>query len=226
MADTGTIRLLIADDHKLFRSGLISLLEDVEGILIIGEVETGSELIEKYAEMKPDVILVDISMPGITGIEAVRIMKKTDKNVKALMLSMHDSDEYIYYAMKAGAKGLLSKNTMKPELVHAIKLVNDGSRYFGTSLTEEKILELENRYKKLISTDLENFGELNNKDKKILASISKGMTSQEIADQLEVSKKTVDYYRARIMQRLKIKSLPELISYAVRYSMINKLYEE
>jgi two-component system response regulator NreC len=226
MAESGPIRLLIADDHKLFRSGIISLLENVDGILIIAEVETGQELIDKYSELKPDVILVDISMPGIGGIEAVRILKKTDKDLNALMLSMYDSDEYIYYAMKAGAKGLLSKNTMKAELVHAIKSVHEGIRYFGFSLTEEKIIELENKYRKLISTDLGSFNELNNKDRTILVCISKGMTSQEIADQLEVSKKTVDYYRARIMQRLKIKSLPELISYAVRYSMINKLFEE
>lgn len=226
MIDTKTIRVLIADDHKLFRSGIISLLQDVEGILIIGEVEDGRDLIDKYSELKPNVILVDISMPGVGGIEAIKTIKKKDKDVRALVLSMYDSDEYVYYAMKSGAKGLLSKNTMKGELIHAIKTVDDGMLYFGINLTEERMIELEKKYKQLVSTDLDSYNQLNIKDRSILEFISKGMTSQEIADQFKVSKKTIDYYRARIMQRLQIKSLPELISYAVRYSMINKLFEE
>jgi DNA-binding NarL/FixJ family response regulator len=226
MAESKPIRIIIADDHKLFRSGIISLLEDVEEILIVSEVETGKDLIEKYSEVNPDVILVDISMPGINGIEAIKAIKKEHEDVKALMLSMYDSDEYVFYALKSGAKGLLSKNTMKGELIHAIKNVYSGKRYFDVTLNEERMIELEKKYRLLISTDLESFNQLNMKDRNILEYISKGMTSQEIADQLKVSKKTIAYYRSRIMQRLQIKSLPELISYAVRYSMINKLFEE
>ncbi|MEW6702696.1 MAG: response regulator transcription factor, partial [Bacteroidota bacterium] len=145
---------------------------------------------------------------------------------KALMLSMYDSNEYIFYSIKSGAKGLLSKNTMKGELIYAIKTVNEGMLYFGKSLTEEKMIELEKKYKQLISNDRQDYIRLNYRDRKILEQISKGMTSQEIADELNFSKKSIDYYRSRIMQRLEIKSLPELISYAVRYSMINKLFEE
>ncbi len=226
MTESKPIRIIIADDHKLFRSGIISLLEDVEEILIVSEVESGENLIEKYSEINPDLILVDISMPGINGIEAVKTIKKEHEDVKALMLSMYDSDEYVFYALKSGAKGLLSKNTMKGELIHAIKNVYSGKRYFGKTLNEEKLIELEKKYRMLVSTDLESFNRLNMKDKNILEYISKGMTSQEIADQYKVSKKAIDYYRSRIMQRLGIKSLPELISYAVRYSMINKLFEE
>lgn len=226
MAESKPIRIIIADDHKLFRSGIISLLEDVEEILIVSEVETGKDLIDKYSEVNPDVILVDISMPGINGIETIKAIKKNHEDVKALMLSMYDSDEYVFYALKSGAKGLLSKNTMKGELIHAIKNVYSGKRYFGVTLNEEKIIELENKYRSLVSTDLESFNQLNMKDRNILEYISKGMTSQEIADQFKVSKKTIAYYRSRIMLRLQIKTLPELISYAVRYSMINKLFEE
>lgn len=226
MAESKPIRVLIADDHKLFRMGIISLLEDVEDILIVGEAENGRELINKFSELKPDVILVDISMPVINGVEAIKTIKKINKDLKALMLSMHDSNEYIYYSIKSGAKGLLSKNTMKGELIHAIKTVNEGMLYFGKSLTEEKMIELEKKYKQLIENDRQDYIRLNYRDRKILEQISKGMTSQEIADELNFSKKSIDYYRSRIMQRLEIKSLPELISYAVRYSMINKLFEE
>lgn len=226
MAESKPIRVLIADDHKLFRMGIISLLEDVEDILIVGEAENGKELINKFSELEPDVILVDISMPVINGVEAIKTIKKINKDLKALMLSMHDSNEYIFYSIKSGAKGLLSKNTMKGELIYAIKTVNEGMLYFGKSLTEEKMIELEKKYKQLISNDRQDYIRLNYRDRKILEQISKGMTSQEIADELNFSKKSIDYYRSRIMQRLEIKSLPELISYAVRYSMINKLFEE
>ncbi len=154
-------------------------------------------------------------MPFINGIEAVKAIRKKYKDVKALMLSMYDNDEYVYYANKSGAKGLLSKNTMKGELIHAIRTVDEGMRYFGINLTEERMIELDKKYK-----------QLNRNDRSILEFISKGMTSQEIADHFNVSKKTIDYYRARIMHRLQIRTLPELISYAVRYPMINKFFEE
>jgi|WetSurMetagenome_2_1015567.scaffolds.fasta_scaffold139609_2 DNA-binding NarL/FixJ family response regulator len=224
MADTKPIRILIADDHKLFRIGIISLLEDVEDFVIIGEVENGQELIDKYIELSPDVILVDISMPVINGIEALRAIKKINKDVKALILSMYDSDMHVFYSIKSGAKGLLSKNTMKGELVHAIKTVNDGSFYFGRSLTEEKMVELEKKYKQSIPLDLNDLNQLNSKDRKILECIGKGMTSQEIADSMKMSKKSIDYYRSQIMRRMGIKNLPELISYAVRFSTENKLF--
>ncbi|MFA7229110.1 MAG: response regulator transcription factor [Melioribacteraceae bacterium] len=226
MAELKPIRIIIADDHTLFRSGIISLLVDVKEILIIAEVESGNELIEKYMELKPDVIVVDISMPGIGGIEAIKILRKSHKDVKALILSMYDSDEYLYYAMKSGARGMLSKNTMKGELVHAIKAVNEGSRYFGLRLTDEKIEELEKKYKHILTSNLESSTDLDSRDKKILEGLSKGITSFEMAEQMNVSKKSIDYYRARLMQRLHIKSTPELISYAVRYSLINRLFEE
>lgn len=226
MAEQKSIRIIIADDHKLFRSGIISLLDDVEDIIIVAEVESGNELIEKYTELIPDVMLVDISMPVMGGIDALKILRKDNKDVKAIILSMYDSDEYIYYAMKNGAKGMLSKNTMKGELIHAIRSVYEGNRYFGLRLTEEKIDELEKKYIKIVSADLENLSVLNSRDKVILENISNGLTSQEMADQMGVSKKTIDYYRARIMERLQIKSFPELVSYAVRYSLTNKLFDE
>ena len=226
MAETKPIRLLITDDHKLFRMGIISLLEDVEDILIIGEAEDGKELIKKYDELKPDVLLVDYSMPEMNGIEVIRALKKNYKDIKALILSMYDSDEHVYYALKSGAKGLISKNTMKSELIYAIKTVYGGYSYFGRSLDEEKMVQIEKKYKQLIPIDIEDYDRLNLKDRKILECIGRGMTSQEIADKMKISKKTIDYYRSGIMRRLGIKNLPELITYAVRFSTINKLFEE
>jgi len=204
------------------------MLENVDDIVVVGEAENGQELIEKYAELKPDVILVDISMPIIDGVEAIKTIKRSDNSIRALILSMYDSDEYVYYTMKSGAKGLISKNVMKGELLHAIRTVSNGSVYFGKSLSKNKFLELESKYREVICEGKISINEdfLNSKDRKILEHISMGMTSQEIADEFEVSKKTIDYYRSRIMQRLGIKSLPELMTYAVKYSLLTKFMDK
>jgi two-component system response regulator NreC len=220
-----SIRVIIADDHKLFRSGIISLLDDEPDIHIISEAENGQELIDRYPVFQPDIMLIDISMPIVNGVEAFKTIKKDYSDVKALFLTMYEGEEYIYYAMKIGAKGLLGKNTMKGELVYAIKTVIQGNRYFGKNYDEERLWEIEKKYKQILTDQLDDFVQLTGTEKKILEYISKGMTSQEIADALECGKKNVDYHRSKVMQRLEIKTLPELISYAVRFSMVNKLFE-
>jgi len=220
-----SIRIVIADDHKLFRSGIISLLDDEPDIHVINEAENGKELIDCYPNSKPDLLLIDISMPIVNGVEAFKIIKKSDPNVKALFLTMYEGEEYIYYTMKIGAKGLLGKNTMKGELVYAIKTVNEGNRYFGKNCNEEQLKEIEKKYKQIMVDQLDDFVQFTETEKIILEYISKGMTSQEIAEALDCSKKNVDYHRSKVMQRLEIKTLPELISYAVRFSMVNKLIE-
>ena len=225
MTKPESIRVIIADDHKLFRSGIISLLDDEPDIYIISEAENGQELIDRYSVFNPDIMLIDISMPIVNGVEAFKTIKKDDPDVKALFLTMYEGEEYVYYTMKIGAKGLLGKNTMKGELVYAIKTVNEGNRYFGKNYNEERLKEIERKYKQILADQLDDFVQLTGVEKKILEYISKGMTSQEIADALDCSKKNVDYHRSKVMQRLEIKTLPELISYAVRFSMVNKLFE-
>lgn len=227
MAESRPIRIIIADDHKLFRSGILSLLDEARDIHIIGEAEDGKELIELYAKLKPDLILVDISMPVLSGIQAFKTIRRKDKNVRALFLTMYEGDEYIYFTKKIGANGLLSKNTMKGELVYAIKTIAAGKDYFGKGYAEDKLKEIEKKYKQMIATDsVDGNIRLNMKERKILELISKGMTSQEIAERLKCSRKMIEYYRARLMRRLDIKSFPELITYAVKFSMVNRLFDE
>ncbi len=226
MTTTKPIRLLIADDHQLFRSGIISLLEDVSEIAIIGEAETGRQLVEKYFELKPDVVLIDISMPELSGTHALKTIKLKEPAVKSIFLTMFEGEEYIYHAIEVGAKGILSKNAMKGELIYAIKTVYGGECYFGKNYDEEKLLGIKKKYRQAVVSVVDDYFHLKKKEKKILELISKGLTSQEIADQLHYSKKTIDYYRARLMQRFNIKSLPELISFAVKYSISQKLFED
>ncbi len=223
MALSKPIRVLIADDHQLFRSGVTSMFEDVPDILIVGEAENGTQLIEKYSVLEPDLILVDISMPDMNGLEALKNIKKKDKNVKAIFLTMHDSEEYLLHAFKIGAMGLISKNTIKGELVYAIKTVYNGEKYFGKQYDEIRLKQIEHNYKKLTSEFADDYIHLTVKERQILECVSKGQTSQEIANQLKLSKRSIDHYRSRMMARLNLKGLPEFISYAIKYSMTNKI---
>ncbi len=125
--DSDIIRVLIADDHQLFRSGIVSLLKDAHEIIIAGEAEDGEELYQKYFELLPDMVLSDISMPLVSGIEAFHKIKQTDESAKVLFLSMYDSEEFIYYTLKVGGLGLVGKNIIQDELENAIRTVNNGN---------------------------------------------------------------------------------------------------
>lgn len=220
-----TINVLIADDHKLFRSGLISLLENIDNIIVLGECNDGKELIDCYFELKPDLIMIDISMPILSGFDALKEIKKRDPNVKALFLSMYDSEDYVYYTMKIGGKGLLSKNIRKDELVYAITAIAKGERYFGKKWPEEKLKILDEKYTHINKTSIEPKISLSSREREILLMISDGMTSHEIADKLNLSKRTVDNHRYKLMKRIGVHSLPQLIAYAIKYSnasVINK----
>jgi len=216
------IRIIVADDHKLFRSGLISLLEDEKDFFIVGEADNGEELLQLYFDLKPDVIVVDISMPFLNGVEALAELKKKDKNVKALFVSMHDTEEYIYYAMKNGAYGLISKNIMKGELTYAIRAANDGKQYFGQNWPEEKLKELYNRFEFLSGKKNDNKPNLSPREREILKNIGEGLTSSEIATRVHLSKRTVDAHRAHIMRKLEVTTLPELMKYAIKYLQMGK----
>ncbi len=223
MALTRPIRVLIADDHQLFRNGIASLFEDVTDILIVGEAENGAQLIEKYINLQPDILLLDVSMPDMNGFEAFQQIQKDNLNVKAIFLTMHDSEEYILYAYKTGAMGLISKNTVKGELVYAIKAVFDGEKYFGKYFTVEKLKEIEYNYKKITGHFVDDYIHLTAKERQILEYVSTGQTSLEIAKMLNLSKRSIDHYRSRMMERLGIKTLPELISYAIKFVNTTKV---
>jgi len=216
------IRILIGDDHALFRSGIKRLLNDDQNIFLVGEAENGEELVVKYFELKPDLVLADISMPKLSGTDAIAQIKNRDSKAKALFLSMHDGEEYIYYSIKAGGLGLVNKNIMQGELLYAIKQVYLGNFYFGPSITQIQIDEIIKKYDKKEFVQKEN-GEFNlsERERDILILIGQALTSGEIATKLNLSKRTIDTHRIHLMQKLNIENLPKLIRYAVQYS--NKL---
>lgn len=225
--DPNFIRILIADDHQLFRSGIVSLLKDANDIIIAGEAENGEELFNKYFEVKPDLILSDISMPLISGIEAIHKIKLTDMSAKVLFLSMYDSEEFIYYTLKVGGLGLVSKNIVKNELVTAIKVVNNGNYYFGGNLKEEDIASLVEKFDSILSPKFDINGiSLSPREIQMLKFISEGFTSKEIADKLKLSKRTVDTHRTHLMQKLSLRTLPELIKFAIQFSFRQQMKDE
>lgn len=223
MRNDKPIRILVADDHKLFRSGIISLLNDERNIFLVGEAETGKELIDSYDKILPDVVLADISMPVITGLAAAKEIVKKHSSAKILFLSMHDAEEYIYHTYSAGGKGLISKNVMKDELLYAISEVANNRYYFGRSVTQETLNRIVKKYESFPqkSTD-HKIDSLTEQERKVLLLIAEGLPSIEIAEQLEISKRTVDTHRANLIKKLDLGSLPELLKFAFEYSSSKK----
>ena len=213
------IKILIADDHELFRKGIISLLIGEEDIKIIGEANDGKDLIYKYQTLKPDLIIADISMPELSGIEAVKILSGKYNDIKVLFLSMYGGEDYIYHCVKAGGSGLVNKDVPQNELINAIKTVSSGKKYFGAEYPENKIDELIKNYEKQAKTiSLSGVEQLTDKEIEIMLLVAEGLTSNEIADKLFISKRTVDTHRTHLLQKLGLKSLPQLLKYAISYS--------
>jgi DNA-binding NarL/FixJ family response regulator len=213
------IKILIADDHTLFRSGVISLLEDEDDIQVTGEACNGKELIKMYRELKPDLLLIDISMPEKTGLEAAKDIRAMDRDVRILFLSMHEGVDYIYHSIKSGGNGLINKNILKSDLINAIRTLMSGKDYFGDEYSESEIQEIVKKYEDFIEPSaFIQPTRLTEKEQEVLMLISEGLTSSEIADKLNIGKRTVDTHRLNIMQKLNLNSLPELIRYSIDFS--------
>ncbi|HMU43794.1 MAG TPA: response regulator transcription factor [Ignavibacteriaceae bacterium] len=211
------IKILVADDHTLFRQGVIRLLSDNQNFVVVAEAENGEELYKKYFQVRPDVVLADISMPDLSGIDAFQKIKAEDKSVKVLFLSMFESEDYVYETYKSGAMGLINKNILEGELYFAIQNVYKGKKYFGSrwdELSLQKLVKDFEQSPKFANNSSTIFSE---KEIKILDLISKGLTSKEIAEQLYLSKKSIDYYRANLMRKADVKNKSELVKFAVNY---------
>jgi len=217
-----SIRLLIADDHSLFRSGLLSLLKPEDDICIVGEANNGQELIDIYFSSSPfpDIALVDISMPVMSGLDAAKQILNRHETAKILFLSMYEDDEYVYQCIKAGGKGLLNKNILKEDLILAIEHVYNGEEYYKDGVTKQKLEKLYKNQEIYSFEDIVHAREpLSWREEEILRLIGEGLTSGEIGDKLEISRRTVDSYRASIIQKLNLKSLPDLIKYAIFHNI-------
>lgn len=218
-----SIKILIADDHELFRKGIISLLLNEEWIKIIGEANDGKDLINKCYKLHPDLIITDISMPELSGLEAARILSEEMNDIKIIFLSMYGGEDYIYHCIKSGGSALVHKNVSKKELLNVIKSVIKGKKYFGYELSDVQIRKILSSYQHqtypalLASTD-----KLTHKEEEVLLLIAEGLTSNEIAERLSIGKRTVDHHRTNIMQKLNLKSFPQLMKYALSFAELSK----
>ena len=209
------ITILLADDHDVVKRGMKMLLEDEEGIQVIGEASDGLEAIEKVRTLMPNVVILDLTMPKMSGIEAAKIISEEYPEVKILIFSMHQNKEYIIKSVENGANGYLLKDTSKSELLRAIKVVSEGRKYFPPEISEVIINEL---LAKTSGTQEENrpiFEKITPKEKQILGMIVQGFNSREMADKLFLSIRTVDNHRANMMKKVKAKNTADLVKMAI-----------
>ncbi len=209
------IRILIVDDHAIMRDGIRALLSLHGDIEIVGEASDGREAIEKVAELMPDVVIMDIGMPGMDGLEATRrIIKKLPKT-RVLVLTQHNNREYILSAIKAGATGYVPKRALGSELVSAIRTVQKGESFLYPSAAAALIEDY------LHQADEEPYDRLTDREREVLKLIAEGHTSREIAAMLYISLKTVLGHRTKIMEKLNIHNRTELIKYAMRKGLVS-----
>lgn len=213
-----TISILLADDHLLVRNGIKSLLEEAVNLVVVGEAVNGKEALELAKIHQPDLLIIDVRMPEMDGIEAVGYLKDYAPNTKAIVLSMHDSEEYILKSINAGASGYLLKDTGREEFLKAIYTIQKGGKYFSGDISNvivNNYLQNTNPTKeKEIQPQISNELGLTKKEIEILSMILSGLTNTEISDNLKKSKRTIETHRFNLMKKLNVKNLIELSSKA------------
>jgi DNA-binding NarL/FixJ family response regulator len=206
----GAVRVVLADDHDLVRSGIAALLSLVDGVEVIAEARSGEELIALVEQLQPDLVLTDITMPGMDGLAAVAQIHSRWPQVRLVVLSMHHTIEFVKRAVANGACGYLMKNAPSFELNQAIRSVIAGGSYFSPSISQQLLQPAEPTVA----------DQLTGRQIEILRFIAQGRSSKEIAFELGLSSKTVDVHRARIMQRLELKDVASITRYAVRNGLV------
>ncbi len=211
------IRVLIADDHSIVRAGIRSLLEDYADIKVVGEAGSGWEAIEQATRLQPDVVLMDIAMGDLSGLEATQEIKERIPAVNVLALTMHDREEYFFAMLKAGALGYVLKESDPDELLTAIRAVHQGEAFLSPVVTKAVLedylaqgtLQTQSRYDSLTL-----------REKEVLRLTAEGKTTREMADMLHLSIKTIEKHRVNVMRKLELHNLSELIKYAIRKGLI------
>ncbi|MFO7585076.1 MAG: response regulator transcription factor [Anaerolineales bacterium] len=210
-------KILLADDHAVLRSGLKLLLESQPDLQVVGEAASGLEALQLAGQLQPDLVLLDLSMPGLNGLDALPTLRKTAPAAKILILTMHDDPQYLRTALKLGASGYVLKKAADQELLAAVQSVLRGGVYVHPSMT--RIL-LEDVLADSNGTDADAWDTLSEREKSVLKMVALGYTGSEIGESLNVSPKTVDTYRMRGMEKLNLSSRAALVRYALKKGLI------
>lgn len=211
------IKVLIADDHQLFREGLITLLHSAEDIEVIAQAEDGQDAIDKSTTFGPDVLLIDIAMKKMNGIEATKILKKQKPEVKIIAVSMHSDKQYVKGMLEAGADGYLLKNCTYRQLTDAIYSTYEGKKFLSEDITKVVIDGYLNS-EQLVS---DNYSQLSDREKEIFILLAEGHSTREIGDKLFISVKTVGTHKQNILEKLKLKTSSDIVKFAIKKGLIN-----
>jgi DNA-binding NarL/FixJ family response regulator len=214
--DHGPIRVLLADDHALVRAGIRALAERIEGIEVVAEAGNGAEALKLIKELKPDLVLLDISMPEASGFEVLAQQAKEFPDVRVIVLTVHEAEAYAIRALREGASGFLLKSAASVELEAAIKTVTRGETYVSPELSRRSLLE----YGKA-STDRAKLDTLSPRQREILKLIAEGLSTKEKARRLNISVKTVESHRAELMGRLNIHDVAGLVRFAIKMGLVD-----
>lgn len=207
-------RILLADDHAVVRQGFARILQGEEDFEVVGEAADGREAVQKAIELKPDIVIMDVSMPELNGIEATRRLQKDHPRIRILALSMHKDNVFVREILRAGAVGYLLKDAIDQELLTAVRAVASGEGYLSPSVSEAVLSD----YRKHVTDPIDL---LSSREREILQMLAEGKTNKEVAQVLNISVYTVDAHRGRIMEKLNLHSIGEMVRFAMRNGLID-----
>lgn len=210
------ITVLLAEDHIIVRQGLRSLLDNEPEIEVVGEAGDGQEAIQKTEQLRPAVVVMDITMPILNGLEATRQIKKLFPAVKVVVLTVHSTEEHIFQILRAGASGYVVKQGAVPELIQAIRAAAQGETFLSPTISRQAIAEYGRRAEAMV----DRYDRLTDREREVLQLIAEGRTSREMASRLHVTVKTVEAHRAHLMDKLGLHTIADLTRYALRKGMI------
>lgn len=209
-------RILLVDDHAVLRAGLRLLLDAQTDMQVIGEASDGSEALQLCETLKPDLLLLDLSMPGLGGLDAIPVMRKAAPTARILVLTMHDDESYLKGALRSGASGYVLKKAADSELLSAVRMVMRGEVYVHPSLTRALLGDL----MPTEDVTVDPWKNLTQREQEVLVSVARGLTAAEIADRLSLSPKTVETHRARGMEKLGLRSRAALVQFALTHQLL------
>jgi DNA-binding NarL/FixJ family response regulator len=211
------VNVLLADDHTLFRKGMSALLQAIPGVRVVAETSDGREALELIEKHRPDVALVDITMPGLNGLEVAARAAKASPHTRILIVSMHAGEAYVAQALAAGVGGYLLKDAADDELAMALKVVARGDVYLSPRISKQVV----ERYSRAVATEPDPLAGLTARQREILQLVAEGKSSKEIAAMLELSVKTVESHRGQIMERLGVHDVTGLVRFAIRVGLVS-----
>jgi DNA-binding NarL/FixJ family response regulator len=222
----GAIRVVLVDDHALVRAGIAELLRQIGNVQVVGEADDGRDALNVIKNLRPDIVLMDISMPELNGLEVIERLSRDEPNVRIIVLSMHQNEEYVLRALSAGAAGYLLKAADRLELEVAIRAVASGKRYLSSGISKQMIdLYVKRTHLQQVTgpglTGLRSYHQLSPRQREILQLIAESNSTKDIAQKLHLSVKTVDTHRTELMKRLDIHDVSGLVRYAIRSGLVS-----